>query len=158
MNRIFLALRAKVGWLHPFPNPDIDAANHPTITSQLQPRLNCFPNHIPAARSRQTDDPALGKKPRLNHPSCRAQERFRHNHPLSCPKAVQQFSPCVLCTNPPRAIPLCHVVHVKLALCRTRRVRRRTPCVTPPPSPCRGTRTWFWRFHSPLVMPMQAIV
>ena len=47
-------------------------------------------------------------QPRLNHPSCRIQERFRHNHPLSCPKAVQQFSPCVLCTNPPRAIPLCH--------------------------------------------------
>ena len=42
MNRIFLALRAKVGWLQPFPNPDIDAANHPTITSQLQPRLNRF--------------------------------------------------------------------------------------------------------------------
>jgi len=42
VNRIFLALRAKVGWLHPFPNPDIDAANHPTITSQSQPRLNRF--------------------------------------------------------------------------------------------------------------------
>jgi hypothetical protein len=42
VNRIFLALRVKVGWLQPFPNPDIDAANHPTITSQLQPRLNRF--------------------------------------------------------------------------------------------------------------------
>ena len=42
MNRIFLALRAKVGWLQPFPNPDIDAANHPTITSQSQPRRNRF--------------------------------------------------------------------------------------------------------------------
>ena len=34
-----------------------------------------------AARSHQTDDPALGKHPRLNPPSCRIQERFRHNHP-----------------------------------------------------------------------------
>ena len=92
MNRIFLALRAKVGWLQPFPNPDIDAANHPTITSQSQPRLNCFPNHIPAARSHQTDDPALGKHPRLNHPSCRTQERFRHNHPTS---VILQLQPLI---------------------------------------------------------------
>ena len=33
--------------------------------------------------SRQTDDSALGKHPRLNHPSCRIQERFRHNRPTS---------------------------------------------------------------------------
>ena len=38
-------------------------------------------NHIPAVRSYQTDDPALDKHPRLNHPSCLIQERFRHNYP-----------------------------------------------------------------------------
>ena len=60
-------------------------------TTDLQPPRNrepitttpqSFPNHIPAARSRQKDDPALGKHPRLNHPSCRIQERFRHNHSI----------------------------------------------------------------------------
>ena len=33
--------------------------------------------------SRLSDDSALGKNPRLNHPSCRIQERFRLNHPTS---------------------------------------------------------------------------
>ena len=55
-----------------------------------QPSSNRFPTpHQPSGTSthpqppfsRQTDDPALGKHPRLNHPSCRIQERFRLNHP-----------------------------------------------------------------------------
>jgi hypothetical protein len=55
VNRIFLALRVKVGWLQPFPNPDIDAANHPTITSQSQPRRNRFPiTFQPSEAARRT--------------------------------------------------------------------------------------------------------
>ena len=55
-----------------------------------QPSSNRFPTpHQPSGTSthpqpffsRQTDDSALDKHPRLNHPSCRIQERFRHNHP-----------------------------------------------------------------------------
>ena len=79
------------------PAPIIGNLNPPTIV--LKPPRNrepitttpqLFSNHIPAARSRQTDDPALGKHPRLNHPSCRIQERFRHNHPTF---AILQLRP-----------------------------------------------------------------
>jgi len=48
-------------------------------------------NHITSARSRQTGDSALGKHPRLNHPSCRIQERFRLNHPTFSILQLQQL-------------------------------------------------------------------
>ena len=99
-----------------FPTP---APTNP-FTTVLQPPRNrepitttpqSFPNHIPAARSHQTDDPALGKHPRLNRPSCRIQELHDLDttipHP-SCPKADQQLSPCVLYPDSPRAVLLCH--------------------------------------------------
>ena len=74
----------------PLSNPAPTIGNLNPSSSLLQPPRNrepitttpqSFPDNNPAARSRQTDDPALGKHPRLNHPSCRIQERFRHNHP-----------------------------------------------------------------------------
>jgi len=64
-----------------------------------QPSSNRFPTpHQPSGTStppqpsfsRQTDDPALGKHPRLNHPSCRIQERFRLNHPTSAILQLRQ--------------------------------------------------------------------
>ena len=55
----FLALRTKVGWLQPFPNPDIDAANHPTITSQSQPRRNRFPITIQPPETAKRTIPRL---------------------------------------------------------------------------------------------------
>jgi len=75
-----------------FPTPHQPSETSTPSTTVLQPPRNREPitatphlhyNHIPAARSRQTDDSALGKHPRLNHPSCRSQERFRHNHPTA---------------------------------------------------------------------------
>ena len=55
-------------------------------STTIQPLSNPAPtignlNPFTTARSRQTDDPALDKHPRLNHPSCRIQERFRLNRP-----------------------------------------------------------------------------
>ena len=76
--------------LQPLSNPAPTIGNLNPSTTDLQPPRNrepitttpqSFLNHIPAARSRQTDYFALDKQPRLNHPSCRIQERFRHNHP-----------------------------------------------------------------------------
>ena len=76
----------------PLSNPAPTIGNLNQSSSVLQPPRNrepitttpqSFPNNNPVARSRQTDDPALGKHPRLNHPSCRIQERFRLNRPTS---------------------------------------------------------------------------
>ena len=85
-------LNANSTTIQPLPNPapTIGSLNPPT--TDLQPPRNresitttpqSFPNNNPAVRSRQTDNPALGKHPRLNHPPCRIQERFRLNHPTS---------------------------------------------------------------------------
>ena len=61
----------------PLSNPAPTIGNLNPSTTDLQPPHNretitttpqSFPNHIPAARSRQTDDPALGKHPRLQEP------------------------------------------------------------------------------------------
>ena len=63
--------------------------NHPTTAFQPRPNhrkpqpLHNRPSPPQPSFSRQTDDSALGKNPRLNHPSCRIQERFRLNHPTS---------------------------------------------------------------------------
>ena len=85
--------------LQPLSNPAPTIGNLNPSSSVLQPPRNrepitttpqLFPNHIPTARSRQTDDPALGKHPRLNHPSCRIQERFRHNHSPSVILQIRQ--------------------------------------------------------------------
>ena len=56
-----------IGNLNPSPTDLQPPRNREPITTTPQ----SFPNHIPAARSRQTDDSALGKHPRLNRPSCR---------------------------------------------------------------------------------------
>ena len=53
---------------------------HPRNREPITTTPQSFPNHIPAARSRQTDDPTLDKHPRLNHRPCLIQERFLHNH------------------------------------------------------------------------------
>ena len=83
----------------PLSNPAPTIGNLNQSSSVLQPPRNREPitttphlpyNHIPAARSRQTDDPALGKHPRLNHPSCRIQERFRRNHPTFAILQIRQ--------------------------------------------------------------------
>ena len=49
----------------------VPSAIHPSF----QPLHNHFPNH-------PTTTPTI-TQPRLNHPSCRIQERFRLNHPTS---------------------------------------------------------------------------
>ena len=76
-------LNANSTTIQPLSNPAPTIGNLNPPTTDLQPPRNrepitttpqSFPNHVPAARSRQTDDPALGKHPRLNHLSCRIQE------------------------------------------------------------------------------------
>ena len=67
----------------PIHNRPSSATRPPRSRETITTTPHLHYNHIPAARSRQTDNPSLGKKPRLNHPSCRIQERFRLNHPTS---------------------------------------------------------------------------
>ena len=57
--------------------------NRHATASQSQPRLNCYPITFQPPESAKRTIPRLANHPRLNHPSCRIQERFRLNHPTS---------------------------------------------------------------------------
>ena len=73
-NRFPTPIRTQPTATQPFPKPSNNRFPTPPQPSETStPPQPSF--------SRQTDDSALGKHPRLNHPSCRIQERFRHNHP-----------------------------------------------------------------------------
>ena len=65
----------------------VPSAIHPSF----QPLHNHFPNH-------PTTTPTI-TQPRLNHPSCRIQERFRHNHPTS---VILQLQPQNSAADSPR--------------------------------------------------------
>ena len=62
--------------------------NRHATASQSQQRLICLTITFQPPESAKRTIPRLANHQRLNHPSCRIQERFRHNHPTS---AILQF-------------------------------------------------------------------
>ena len=90
-----------------------DKVNAITTISRRQP------NHAPTVLVLSAIHPSV--QPRLNHPSCRIQERFRLNHP---PSVILQLQPLLPVSSRPRTCiydgkSIYYFRHAKKRLCRS---------------------------------------